>query len=107
MELSEYQARAVKTVKPGIPLLPMAAMGLAGESGEVIEQVKKHLFHGHALNRQKLAEEMGDCLWYLAALADSVGIDLSWIAANNLSKLNIRYGQAYSDAASIERKDCK
>ncbi len=41
-------------------------MGLCGESGEVIDILKKHLSQGHELNKEKMAEELGDVAWYLA-----------------------------------------
>ena len=42
------------------------ALGLAGEAaGEVGEMVKKAMFQGHELNRNKLAEELGDTMFYV------------------------------------------
>ncbi|MDY5852989.1 MAG: nucleotide pyrophosphohydrolase, partial [Bacilli bacterium] len=32
-------------------------LGLAGESGECADIVKKHLFQGHDLNKEKLLDE--------------------------------------------------
>lgn len=40
-------------------------MGLNGEAGEAIDIFKKHLFQGHALDREHLAKELGDVIWYL------------------------------------------
>jgi len=45
--------------------LCLGALGLAGEVGEVVDQVKKHLFQGHGIDRAKLRDELGDVLWYL------------------------------------------
>lgn len=40
------------------------ALGLCGEAGEVAEQVKKHFFHGHELDKRHMIEELGDVAWY-------------------------------------------
>lgn len=49
--------------------LTLGLMGLAGESGEFVDLVKKHLFHGKYLDREKALKELGDTRWYLEALA--------------------------------------
>ena len=41
-----------------------AIYGLIGECGEVIDIIKKHKFHGHELDIDKLSEEVGDSLFY-------------------------------------------
>lgn len=48
-------------------------LGLVGESGEVCDLVKKHVLHGHALDREKLIKELGDVLWYNIALRLDAG----------------------------------
>ena len=34
--------------------------------------------------------ELGDVLWYVAAVAKEIGMDLDWIAQKNLDKLESR-----------------
>ena len=41
------------------------ALGLAGECGEVVDLIKKEVFHGKPVPREKYVEEMGDVRWYL------------------------------------------
>lgn len=67
------------------------ALGLAGESGEVAEKVKK-LWRNKDLellstDRAAVAREIGDVLWYCAALATELGMSLDQIASGNLTKL--------------------
>lgn len=40
--------------------------GLTGECGELADIYKKHLFHGHELDKDKVIKECGDIMWYLA-----------------------------------------
>lgn len=75
-----------------LPTDVYTAMGLAGETGEVLEKCKKRYRDG--LNgkteeqfKEELNKELGDVLYYLAALALSHGIKLSDIAKQNQHKL--------------------
>lgn len=81
------------------------ALGLVGEAGEVAELVKKHLFHGHALDRQALMAELGDVLWYVARLAAALGISLGDVAALNIDKLQRRYPDGFSPERSRNRPE--
>ena len=71
--------------------LNLAALGIGGEAGECIEPVKKYLFHSTPLDIHALALELGDLLWYLSLLADSIGYDLEEVANMNIEKLLERY----------------
>ena len=81
-------------------------MGLNGEAGEAIDIVKKHLFHGHELNKEELIKELGDVAWYLAEAAYALDIDLETILKLNIEKLKKRYPEGFSTKDSINRKDC-
>lgn len=85
-----------------------AALGLCGEAGEVANEVKKVLDHGHPFNLNKLRDELGDVLWYLAELSSALGIPLSDVSAYNLVKLKQRYPNGFSVTASVNRNpDCE
>lgn len=105
---NEYQEDAVRTIT-GISashddnLLLEGVMGLNGEAGEVIELVKKHIFQCHELDKEKIAEELSDCLWYLTASAKAVGYTLEDIAALNIQKRKSRYPQGFDEQKSINR----
>jgi NTP pyrophosphatase (non-canonical NTP hydrolase) len=104
MNLNEYQQRAQRTAQPGHPQRPhIAAMGLAGEAGEVVDLLKKHLGHGHELDRDKLRKELGDVLWYVAELASCYGMELGDIAQANIHKLETRYPSGFSTERSVNR----
>jgi NTP pyrophosphatase (non-canonical NTP hydrolase) len=81
----------------------MAAFGLAGESGEAVDHVKKAAFHGHALDKDKLLKEVGDIMWYCARMCAALGTDLDAVMEMNVQKLNARYPDGFSSAASLNR----
>ena len=101
--LDRYQVEALRTV--GSSDLPILALGIAGESGEVADLAKKELGHGHPRDAEKMAKELGDVLWYVAALADEYGYSLSTIATLNIEKLKARYPQGFSVERSINREE--
>lgn len=106
MTINEYQKLAMTTKNPdltGRDLLINSVMGLCGESGEVIDLVKKHVSHGHPLNKEKLIDELGDVAWYLAECADAIGISLEEVLTHNIEKLKKRYPEGFSTERSINR----
>jgi NTP pyrophosphatase (non-canonical NTP hydrolase) len=78
--------------------LSYVSLGLSNEAGEFAGKVKKML-RGDDIKssllfdceqREKLAHELGDVLWYLANCADTIGFSLEMIAQMNLAKLRDR-----------------
>ena len=100
MELNNYQYEAIKTAEyPCVgDNLVYPAMGLAGEAGEVCDKVKKRWrnteemsAHGMPTKEwEEIVKELGDVLWYLAAMADELGTSLNDVAEVNLEKLRDR-----------------
>ena len=108
MTLNEYQNEAMRTAsgmcnKCKENLLMNGVMGLNGEAGEVIDILKKHLFQGHELDKKHIAEELGDCLWYIAVTAEAIGYKLDDIAELNKEKLRSRYPLGFESDKSINR----
>lgn len=106
MDFREYQQKALLTSsQPDSKEKAIAiwCMGLAGETGEAIDYLKKVIGHGHQLDGDKIALELGDVLWYLAVLAEELDLDLEAIATMNLEKLKARYPQGFSPEDSINR----
>ncbi len=99
--LNHYQTQALRTI--GSSDLPILALGVAGEAGEIADIVKKELGHGHPRDAERMAKEIGDVLWYLAALAEEYGYSLSEIATMNIAKLKARYPDGFSVESSLNR----
>jgi NTP pyrophosphatase (non-canonical NTP hydrolase) len=85
--------------------LLVAALGLCSEAGEAADMVKKHFEQGHPLDKRKLVKELGDTQWYVAVLARLVGARLADVAAGNIWKLFLRFGDKFSKDRSINRAE--
>ncbi len=88
MDLSDYQELSAGTDRLPIDdrLLPL--IGLGGEVGQLMAEYKKRERdkQGYRAFRDEVEEELGDVLWYAAALARRNELDLSMIAEKNLTK---------------------
>src|SRR3954471_22506006 len=94
MNFSDYEAAAARTINPSLDeqaRLIDAAAGLAEEAGESLSLVRKHLYQGRELDRDRLEKELGDVLWCLAMTARAAGLSRDSIAAANISKLRERH----------------
>ena len=94
-DLDMYQKVALTTaIYPREQAIIYPTLGLTGEAGEVANKVKKIIRDGSDSKDEKLVSEIkseiGDCLWYIAVLANDFNIKLSDIASTNLIKLENR-----------------
>ena len=98
MDFNSYQKQALVTaVYPADQALAYLALGLSGEAAEVANKVKK-IIRGDYDNEPQSAEdvlymiskELGDVLWYVAVLADELGVEFNEVAISNLAKLHNR-----------------
>lgn len=101
MNFNDYQrGTATTAIYPGAgdensyEGLSYVTLGLVGEAGEIANKVKKIARDDDGFiknaTRAKLADELGDCLWYAAQLATQLGVNLSAAAEQNLAKLSDR-----------------
>lgn len=97
MTFDEYQKRALTTVISNDDTFKDTlhwVLGICGEAGEVAEKVKKIIRDKNGAisqtDKDELAKELGDVLWYLAVFAHEMGYSFDSVAANNLAKLQDR-----------------
>ena len=95
MTLNEYQQKALETaVYPQEYKVIYPALGLTGEAGECSEKVKKVIRDNNGeftlKKKVEIAKEIGDVLWFCAALANDIGFDLETIGQMNYDKLHSR-----------------
>jgi NTP pyrophosphatase (non-canonical NTP hydrolase) len=100
MDFDRYQKEALRTDRvparegsDDILSLVVPMLGLAGETGQLLSEYKKHLRDGeaHRLFKERVSEELGDLLWYIANVASKFDLTLEEIAAANLAKVKARW----------------
>jgi NTP pyrophosphatase (non-canonical NTP hydrolase) len=109
---NEYQSRAVGMrvslqrfliQHPDLPedvieLMAVAYDGLGlGEAGEVQGKIKKIIRDNGGIistkEKDEIAKELGDCLWYIASMCQNLGITMESVATANIEKLQSRHAR--------------
>lgn len=97
MEMFDYQKYTNRTATypkdTQMAALTYTALGCAGEAGELANKVKKIIRGDHTLTdnvRDAILNEVGDVLWYLAQICETLDAGLGQVAINNLKKLEKR-----------------
>src|ERR1700733_13079589 len=110
MDFSGYQREALRTDRvPGrgaddATSLIVPMLGLAGETGQLLSEYKKHLRDGeaHRLFKERVSEELGDLLWYVANVASKFGLALDEVASANLIKVKGRWSTERVEPLSFD-----
>ncbi|HLJ81191.1 MAG TPA: nucleoside triphosphate pyrophosphohydrolase family protein [Ktedonobacterales bacterium] len=108
MDLETYHHDVLRTIRPNVPprdRLLIGALGLSGETGEVVDSLKKMLFQDHPLDKQTICDELGDVLWYVVLLCDTLGLTLEDVMAFNVEKRLKRYPDGFSAERSRNREN--
>ncbi len=102
MDMNTFQEMASRTDQtpmrgesmPAGPEMMVPLLGMAGEVGELLSEYKKYLRDGdaHKLFKARVAEELGDLLWYVANVATKFGLTLAEVATGNVEKCRDRWG---------------
>lgn len=93
MDFKDYQEKArITAIYPDIGKnIYYPTLGLCGEAGEVAEKVKKIMRDDFGIiseeKRKELEKEIGDVLWYVAALCGELDISMDSVAEKNIEKL--------------------
>jgi len=95
MNILDYQIAAKEFAKyPKEQALYYTTLGLVGEAGEVANKAKKIIRDNNGILTDEvkigLASELGDVMWYVAALAGELGYKLEDICFQNIEKLDMR-----------------
>lgn len=90
LDMDQYQdqARRYAIYKKEFKVV-YPTLGLTEEVGEVSGKISKWMRDG-SINKDDVARELGDVLWFAAMLAEDLGYPLSDIAQMNLDKLESR-----------------
>ncbi len=103
MNTSDYSKNALLTESKNYRVLGKedmrllhGAMGLVTEAAEFMDALKKNIYYGKPTDVSNLEEELGDILWYMAILCDTMDTDFSELMDKNIAKLKSRYPDRYS-----------
>lgn len=81
-------------------------VGVSTEANELLDAIKKHVIYQKPLDVENVKEELGDLLFYMSNLMQSVGLSFEEILQHNIDKLSVRYSKgSYSNAQAQERAD--
>ena len=103
MDFDGYQKEALRTdrapERQDETSLIVPMLGLAGETGQLLSEYKKHLRDGeaHCLFKERVSEELGDLLWYVANVASKYELSLAEVATANLAKVRERWASARTE----------
>ena len=108
MTLNEYQNLAARTSRKDISPddhLMNGILGLSGEAGECADLVKKCFYQDGRDIREKLLDECGDVMWYLAEISSAMGWTMDDVAQHNVNKLRDRYPDGFDAERSLHRAE--
>lgn len=108
MKISEYQKRAYIAIQPHTDQKDEIlnwSVGLCEECGEVMNHIK-HMFWGNEkVEKEEIAKELGDIMWYTSALCTVLNLDFDTVATLNLRKLEHRFGGEFTEEKSKQRHE--
>jgi NTP pyrophosphatase (non-canonical NTP hydrolase) len=112
LDLSTYQREALKTDRikaEGDDSVIVALLGLVGEIGTLAAEHKKRMRDKgkYRLFKDRVEEDVGDILWYLANFASKNGLDLEEVARKNLHKVRSRWALPVGTQIQLFDAGCK
>ena len=93
MTFDEYQDKALSFALPSAFKLEYLIPALCEEAGEVAALYSKWVRKDRLdmpIDTQKMALEIGDCVWALAGLCSYFGLSMAEVAEMNIDKLTER-----------------
>ena len=95
MDIDDYQQQSASSDILPQDEFTLPLLGLAGEIGTLAAELKKQQRDalGYRGFRDEVREELGDLMWYAAALARRCDLDLGQVLAENLYKTQERYNR--------------
>jgi NTP pyrophosphatase (non-canonical NTP hydrolase) len=80
-------------------------MRLNNKSGEMADLIKKHVFHGHSIEKELIKEILGAVLSWVVSIGKFIELEILDIATANIEKLMRRYPAGFSVERSINREE--
>ena len=114
--LSEFDKMTLALAKDGADIkreltpeqasLLHMSVGVSTEANELLDAIKKHTIYQKPLDVENVKEELGDLLFYMSNLMQSVGLSFKDVLQHNIDKLSVRYASGkYSNEQAQQRAD--
>lgn len=107
MKLNEYQEQSNLTDQvtdtQRLESLMIPVLGLSGRAGALATEYLRYLRDGSAYLafHQRIAETLGDLLWYVSNIAHKNGLTLEGIARQNLAKTSSRWDRGIGEGICV------
>lgn len=92
MNMRQYHKLAMRTSpRDGHDKIDNGILGLIGEAEEIVDVYKKWVYQskpGTPLPVERLADELGDVIWYLAEIADGMEKNLADVICADFDRLD-------------------
>ena len=106
LALAKAGADIKRELTPEQANLLHVGVGVSTEANELLDAIKKHTIYQKPLDVENIKEELGDLLFYMSNLMQSVGLSFKEVLQHNIDKLSVRYSSGkYSNAQAQERAD--
>jgi len=108
MDIETYSRLARRTAPEGYTWredVTHASLGIGGEAGEILDHVKKAAFNNRVFDHNHVVAEVGDLMWYLNLLVDSLGTTWDHVLSVNIAKLEARYPDLKFDSIRSLNRD--
>jgi NTP pyrophosphatase (non-canonical NTP hydrolase) len=84
-------------------ILTAAIAAITCSVGEFNDQIKKHMFYGRKLNKEKMKQSLQQICMGISGICIVSGTTISDARQTNINKLKARYGEKFSEAAALNR----
>ena len=78
-------------------------LGVATEGVELVQALAKSMQSGEEIDLVNIKEEMGDVFWYLAILANRLGVSFEDVQETVIKKLRHRFPDKFSNEKANDR----
>lgn len=102
MNFNEYQEKAM-SFRLESANAPYAFMGLVGEVGELYGAIAKAMRDDTEIDPEYIQKELGDILWFVAAITSDMNLNLSDVARKNIEKLGSRKARGTIQGSGDDR----
>lgn len=102
MNFNEYQQKAM-SFRLESANSPYAFMGLVGEVGELYGAIAKAMRDDTEIDTEYIKKELGDILWFVAAITTDMNLNLSDVANKNIEKLGSRKARGTIQGSGDDR----